>query len=329
MFGTRWRWNATRALAVLRFERGKKVPAVPPAHARRGPARRGLPRAGGVPGERARRADRDPRPPARPPDGARLPDRGDGRRAPARHPPADRARARSASTRATRPSRRRSRTRSSTRSRTRSSTTRPSRSAARARSPSGARLPEHQRDLGALDAGRDRARRRRGATRRRATPTSSTTRCSVWSPSPVESRVASVARRAAARGARGDRASGLAFAVENARLVRRPVLRRAAARRCRRTSTGRARRATKRVLAIVRGHAEVCGPFTRGGARDAARARGVGGRAAAAAARERRARPARALHARELHRRRAVRPAPAGARSTGTRSIACAARSSR
>jgi ATP-dependent Lhr-like helicase len=25
MFGTRWRWNATRALAVLRFERGKKV----------------------------------------------------------------------------------------------------------------------------------------------------------------------------------------------------------------------------------------------------------------------------------------------------------------
>jgi ATP-dependent Lhr-like helicase len=26
MFGTRWRWNATRALAVLRHERGKKVP---------------------------------------------------------------------------------------------------------------------------------------------------------------------------------------------------------------------------------------------------------------------------------------------------------------
>jgi ATP-dependent Lhr-like helicase len=26
MFGTRWRWNATRALSVLRFERGKKVP---------------------------------------------------------------------------------------------------------------------------------------------------------------------------------------------------------------------------------------------------------------------------------------------------------------
>jgi ATP-dependent Lhr-like helicase len=26
MFGTRWRWNATRALAVLRYERGKKVP---------------------------------------------------------------------------------------------------------------------------------------------------------------------------------------------------------------------------------------------------------------------------------------------------------------
>jgi ATP-dependent Lhr-like helicase len=26
MFGTRWRWNASRALAVLRFERGKKVP---------------------------------------------------------------------------------------------------------------------------------------------------------------------------------------------------------------------------------------------------------------------------------------------------------------
>ncbi len=26
MFGTRWRWNATRALSVLRFERGRKVP---------------------------------------------------------------------------------------------------------------------------------------------------------------------------------------------------------------------------------------------------------------------------------------------------------------
>jgi ATP-dependent Lhr-like helicase len=26
MFGTRWRWNASRALAVLRFERGRKVP---------------------------------------------------------------------------------------------------------------------------------------------------------------------------------------------------------------------------------------------------------------------------------------------------------------
>jgi ATP-dependent Lhr-like helicase len=26
MFGTRWRWNASRALSVLRFERGKKVP---------------------------------------------------------------------------------------------------------------------------------------------------------------------------------------------------------------------------------------------------------------------------------------------------------------
>ena len=26
MFGTRWRWNASRALAVLRFDRGKKVP---------------------------------------------------------------------------------------------------------------------------------------------------------------------------------------------------------------------------------------------------------------------------------------------------------------
>ncbi|HEY8041750.1 MAG TPA: DEAD/DEAH box helicase, partial [Polyangiaceae bacterium] len=26
MFGTRWRWNASRALAVLRYERGKKVP---------------------------------------------------------------------------------------------------------------------------------------------------------------------------------------------------------------------------------------------------------------------------------------------------------------
>ena len=48
MFAARWRWNATRALAILRFSGGRKVPPQLHAHARRRSARRGLSRSGGL-----------------------------------------------------------------------------------------------------------------------------------------------------------------------------------------------------------------------------------------------------------------------------------------
>ena len=43
MFGTRWRWNATRALAVLRQQRRQAGAAADPADARRRPAGGGVP----------------------------------------------------------------------------------------------------------------------------------------------------------------------------------------------------------------------------------------------------------------------------------------------
>ncbi len=81
MWGARWRWNATRALQILRSNGGKQVPPADPAHAVRRPARRRLPGAGRLPGEHQRPAA-DPRPPADAPDRPRLPARGDGRRPP-------------------------------------------------------------------------------------------------------------------------------------------------------------------------------------------------------------------------------------------------------
>ena len=84
MFGTRWRWNATRSLALLRCRGGQARAAATAAHARGGSARRGVPGAGGLPGQPRRRGDRAARPPAGARDPARLPDRGDGRRGPAR-----------------------------------------------------------------------------------------------------------------------------------------------------------------------------------------------------------------------------------------------------
>ena len=63
--------------------------AVSPAHARGGPAGRGVPGPARLPGQRGGGADRGARPPAGARDPARLPDRGDGHRRPARLPRRD------------------------------------------------------------------------------------------------------------------------------------------------------------------------------------------------------------------------------------------------
>ena len=73
LFGTRWRWDATRALAVMRFAGGRKVPAPLQPHALRRPAGRRVPGAGGLPGQRHARRHRGSRPPSRVRDRARLP----------------------------------------------------------------------------------------------------------------------------------------------------------------------------------------------------------------------------------------------------------------
>ena len=46
MFGARWRWNTTRALAILRFRGGTQGARSHPAHACRRSARRGFPGSG-------------------------------------------------------------------------------------------------------------------------------------------------------------------------------------------------------------------------------------------------------------------------------------------
>ena len=173
----RWRWNATRALAVLRQRGGRRVPppiqrmraddllaAVFPAQAR-------------VPGERRPAPIELARPPARAPDAARLPARGDGRR-----------RASSALLAA-------HRARRGARSHLRDSTEpsplaheilnaqpvhvprrRAARGAPHARGGAAPRAARaSQRDLGALDAEAIARVRERGAPGRRATPTSCTT----------------------------------------------------------------------------------------------------------------------------------------------------------
>ena len=114
--------------------------------------------------ENARRAHRDPRSPARAPDDARLPPRGDGRRRPRAAPRRLRSGAVRAASSATRPSPRRSPTRSSTAGPTPSSTTRRSRSGARAPSRSGAGCPR-RRATRAARPRRDRPGPRGGAPR--------------------------------------------------------------------------------------------------------------------------------------------------------------------
>ena len=162
------------------YERGKKVPAVPPADARRGPARGGVSRAGGVPGERDRPASRSPTIRS----SAQTVTTASSRRWTPRGSAASSSAwsaARFASTRATRPSRPRSRTRSSTRSPTRSSTTRRSKSAAPAPCRCAGRCPSTSGPRRAR-RGRDRRASSRKRSPRRATRMSYTTRCSVGSP---------------------------------------------------------------------------------------------------------------------------------------------------
>ena len=260
--------HVRHALALERVARaggaalpgGKEGAALPPAHARGRSPRGHLPRAGGLPGQRAGRSDRDPR-------RTRWCSRRCATASP--RPWTSSACAASsgawsagtfASTRATPPSRRPSRTRCSTPSRTPSSTTRRSRSGGPARCPCGARSPSSQRDLGALDRRGHRPRRRGGATRaarrRRAARRAAGPRGGAGR--------GGVGRLAGRAGARGPDGAGgeLAFAMENARtfdvlyfggprqtlparLEGAPVLARDEA-----------------LLAMVRGHAEVCGPFT-------------------------------------------------------------------
>ena len=117
---------------------GRKVPAAHPAHARRRPAGRGLPRPGRL-RRKSRRRSAHSRSSAGERDDRRLPARGHGPRRPRRDPARHSRPAPSAPWPSTRPSPRPSRTRSSTPTRTPSSTTRRSRSAARAPSRCAAR----------------------------------------------------------------------------------------------------------------------------------------------------------------------------------------------
>ena len=80
MFMTRWRWNVTRALAVLRWRKGRRVPPRLQRMDADDLLDGRLPRSGRVPGEPRRRQARDPGSPARRPDDPRLPGRGDGHR---------------------------------------------------------------------------------------------------------------------------------------------------------------------------------------------------------------------------------------------------------
>ena len=328
MFGTRWRWNASRALAVLRHERGKKVPpflqrmraddllaAVFPAqvacqdNAPGGPIE--------VPEHPiVRQTVRD------------CLTRGDGHRAAARASSSASSGARSACTRATRPSRRPSRTRCSTRSPTRSSTTRRSRSGARAPCRSAGRCRSTSGTSARSIPTPSRASwPRRGPSR--ATPTSCTTRCSGLVAAPIEDGVVarvSTSSRAPGRAARAGRAR--VRDGERAHVRRASTSARRGA-RSRRTSTARRPTRDEALLALVRGHAEVCGPFTAERAR-ARRWASRRGRSTSPSARprERGARPARALHAGH-GRRGGLRPAAARAHPPARRSTACAARSSR
>ena len=130
MFAARWRWNATRALAILRFSGGRKVPPQLHAHARRRSAGGGLSRSSRLSRE-SHRADSDSRSRAGARDDRELSARGDGSRRLRRRFCATIESGAMRTVPSTRPSRRSSATRSSTPIRLRISTTRRSKSAAR------------------------------------------------------------------------------------------------------------------------------------------------------------------------------------------------------
>ena len=73
LFGTRFRWDATRALALTPLPEQRAGAAAPAAGAGRGSARRGVPRAARLPGQPRRRGGRAARPPAGERGAARLP----------------------------------------------------------------------------------------------------------------------------------------------------------------------------------------------------------------------------------------------------------------
>ena len=83
MFAARWRWNASRALAVLRFRRWPQGAPADPAHALGRPARLGVSGSGCLPGESDRR-DPHTQSPAGRRDDPRLPARSNGCRRAAR-----------------------------------------------------------------------------------------------------------------------------------------------------------------------------------------------------------------------------------------------------
>ena len=295
MFGTRWRWNASRALAVLRYaarEEGARRSSSAcarticsaPSSPRRSPARTTRPAAPSRCPDHplVRQTVRDCLTEAMDVERLRGHPRADGAR---RDPP---ARARHA------PSRRPSRTRSSTPSRTPSSTTRRSRSAARGPCRCAARCPSTS------------------ATSARSTPTRSRSVVAEARPEPRDADelhdalLGLVAR--AGRGRRGADGStswraqdarrrwGTRLRVGERADVRGPLLRRAEAhapaaprgpgpdaRRGAARGGARARRGERAVH--VRG------------ARRAARPGGVGDRLGGRAPRERGRRPARAVHA--------------------------------
>ena len=176
MFTNRWRWNATRALA-LRAPPGR-------ASACRCRSSGCAPTTCSQPCSRpsSRAATTGPgsiEPPDHPlveRDDRQLPPRGDGRRGPAARARGDRVGARAHARGRDRRRRRRCRTRSSTRIPTPFSTTRRSRSAARAPSRCGGRIPTWRAaSARSIPRRSTRCARRHGRTC--ATPTSCTTRC--------------------------------------------------------------------------------------------------------------------------------------------------------
>ncbi len=179
MFQSRWRWNATRALAVLRFRGGQEGADAAAAHGGRGSLGGGVPGPARLPREPGGRP-RDPQPPAHQPDGRGLPERGDGPRGTGASARRDRGRA-------LHPDRPRHHGAVADRARDpqRQAVRIPRRRAARGAPHAGGGDPPLARREDRRGVRQARRRRRsRGSGRKRgrrsAMPTSCTTRCSSW-----------------------------------------------------------------------------------------------------------------------------------------------------